>query len=582
MGMSRNVSSNSKCRCSVPGNDSLDQQSLRLALCGLWTFLLVSSISGCMPLPPLGGGEPFPECSDSGSPSGQFIDGLASSGVSFVHSVDKLWPFEPNDFTTPLAFTIGAGVVSADLDRDGNVDLVFAQTVGPNEVWWGRGDGEFEAGDPGDLALEEEWSSSLSAADFDGDGDLDLAVAFLDGMALLRLDEQRQFVDVTDASGVDGGTGWAGTLSWGDYDHDGDLDLYEGRHSTAVYDPDIVEAAPDHFWENQAGLFTDAVSSFPFPNGQDGAWLHGVWQDFDLDGTLDLLQVNDFGQTSANTFLWSNEGPSEGNSWQWSDKAPDSGLGMLAFPMGAAVRDFDGDGWVDLWFSDIGKVSLFRSLGPWSWIESSLTWAGSSTHVLSDISWSVVDIDLGGNGRPSVLVTYGPLPSEEDDPGFDAHQPDRFFVQEQSLGEDIAFVDRSEQVFPATQDGNSRGVGLADLNSDGVPDLVIGHIGDPPSILLGRCNEAHRVVVDLDDPTTANRFGVGARVDVEADGKQQTQTVRAGGRGTYSGSDPVLFFGLGAATRIEQLTITWPDNGEVQVLENLCSHCRISVTRGEE
>jgi hypothetical protein len=502
--------------------------------------------------------------------------------VSFVHSVDNLWPFQPNDFTTPIAFSIGAGVVSADLDRDGHVDLVFAQTVGPNEVWWGQGNGEFEAGEPGDLALEEELSASLSAADFDGDGDLDLVVASLDGITLLRLDEQRQFVDVTDASGIDGGNGWPGTPSWGDYDHDGDLDLYEGRHSTAIHDPDIVEPAPDHLWENQGGLFSDAINSFPFPDGQDGAWLHGVWQDFNLDGTLDLLHVNDFGDAATNTFLWSNEGTSEGNSWNWSDKATDSGLGILAAPMGTAVRDFDGDGWVDLWFSDIGKITLFRSLGPWSWIEATLSWAGSSTHVISDISWSVVDIDLSGNGRPSVLITYGPLPSEDDDPGFDRDQPDRFFVQEQSPGEDIEFVDRSEQVFPTIQDKNSRGVGLADLNADGVPDIVIGHIGAPPSILLGRCNEAHRVVVELDDPTTQNRFGVGARVVLEADEKQQEQTVRAGGRGTYSGSDPVLFFGLGAAERIDQLSVTWPDNGEVQVLENLCSHCRIKVTRGED
>jgi hypothetical protein len=533
-------------------------------------------------MPPAGGGVPFPDCEDPGPAAGQLTDGLSPSGVSFEHAVDMEFLFDPEDFTLPLAFTIGAGLVSADLDRDGNVDLVFAQTVGPNEIYWGLGDGTFEEGEAGALALAEELSTSLSAADFDGDGDLDLAVAFLDGMALLRLDEDRQFVDVTEEVGLEAGPGWAGTPSWGDYDHDGDLDLYEGRHSSAVYEDETIDAAPDHLWRNDGGSFRDEISTFPFPNGLDGAWLHGVWEDFDLDGTIDLLQVNDFGDTSVNTFLWSNEGAGPNDAWQWENKLSGSGIGLLVAPMGSAVRDFDGDGWPDLWFSDIGKISLFQSLGPWSWVESHLTWASSSSHVLSDVSWSVVDIDLAGNGKPSVLVTYGPLPSEKSDPGFDPNQPDRFFVQEQLPGEEIDFVDRAEEVFPTTQDGNSRGVGLSDLNADGVPDLVIGHIGGPPSILIGRCNQSHRTVIELHDPTSNNRFGIGARVTVEAREGQQTQTVRAGGRGTYSGSDPVLFFGMESSKRIDTLTVTWPDNGQVQTLENLCSHCRITVTRSEE
>ncbi|MEE2830094.1 MAG: CRTAC1 family protein [Myxococcota bacterium] len=529
--------------------------------------------------PSPGGGEPFPSCEDPTAAPGAFEDGLSGSGVDFVHGVDISFLLDPEDFTLPMAFTVGAGLVAADLDRDGSVDLVFAQTVGPNEIWWGRGDGSFEAGDPGDLALPDELSSAVSAADFDGDGDLDLAVVFLDGMTLLRLDEDRQFVDVTSETGVGGGLGWAGTPSWGDYDGDGDLDLYEGRHATAVYEDETIDAATDRLWRNENGTFTDRSGDLPFPDGLDGAWLHGVWEDLDLDGDLDLVQVNDFGDTSANSSLWANEGPGQEENWQWTDRIQESGLGLLVAPMGAAVRDFDGDEWPDLWFSDIGGMSLFRSTGPWSWVEAGAAWASTTSHVISDISWSVVDIDLAGDGLPAVLVTYGPLPAEPNDPGYDPDQPDRFFVQEQAPGEEPRFVDRGDQVFPSVQDGNSRGVGLADLNADGVPDLVIGHIGGPPSILLGRCTTANRLVLELQDLGTANRFGIGARVTVEAGGRVQTQTLRAGGRGTYSGSDPVLFFGLGDAEQVDRITVTWPDDGELQVLEQLCAHCKIVVER---
>jgi hypothetical protein len=523
--------------------------------------------------------DPFPDCEAPATPTGGFDDGIDESGVEFVHQVDKSFLSDPEDFTMPLAFTVGAGVVAADLDRDGAVDLAFPQTVGANEVWWGIGDGTFTRGDPGGLALPEKLSTGMSAADYDGDGDLDLTVTFLNGTALIRLDSDRQFTDVTESVGIAGGTGWGGTPSWGDYNGDGYLDLYEGRHSTAVYEDDSVDPAADLLWSNEAGLFTLSSADRPGAGGPEGAWLHGVWEDLDADGDLDLLQVNDFGDVAANSAVWRNDQVGADGLWQWTDQASTGGVGVLRAPMGAAVRDFDGDGWADLWLSDIGGFNLYRSLGPFSWIEAGSVWAGSDPHSITDTSWSVVDIDIAGFGRPAVVVTYGPLPAEPGDPGHDPNQPDRFYVQEQAAGEQPRFVDRADTVFPSAEDGNSRGVGLGDLNNDGVPDLVIGHIAGPPSILIGRCTTARRLVVELRDLETANRFGVGARVTVEAGGLSQTQTVRAGGRGTFSGSDPVLFFGLGVAEVTDQITVVWPNNGAIQTVERLCSHCRVVIQR---
>ena len=515
-------------------------------------------------------GDRFPECASPVAAPGGWTDARVAAGVDFEHFVPMEFLFDEDDYTLPLAFTVAAGVVSADLDQDGAVDLYFPQTVGANALYWGNGDGTFTIGNPGDAGLPDELSATASAADFDGDGDLDLAVMQMHGIRLLRLDG-RVFTDVTDDLGITQADGTAGTPSWADYDGDGDLDLFEGRHALAVYSDLDIDPAPDRLWRNDGATFTDVMSTFPLVAG-DGAWLHGVWDDFDGDGDLDLFHVNDFGEADVNSFLWENGG-ADGGGWSWTDRLADSGMGVLVAPMGSLVRDLDGDGWLDIWISGIGEMVIYRSLGPWSFVDATLSWAPSMLHVISDISWSVVDIDLDGDGVPGVLVTYGPLPSEPGDPEYDPDQPDRFFVGDPSAG----YANRGPAVFPSVQDGDSRGVGVSDLNGDGVPDVVIGHVNGPPSILVGQCTANNRLVVRLRDPSSNNRFGIGARVTVTSDSGAQVQTMRAGGRGTYSGSDPVLFFGMGQAAAAT-VTVRWTDGSE-QVLSDACTHCPLTVTR---
>ena len=85
-------------------------------------------------------------------------------------------------------------------------------------------------------------------------------------------------------------------------------------------------------------------------------------------------------------------------------------------------------------------------------------------------------------------------------------------------------------------------------------------------------------VVRLRDRGAYNRFGVGARVSVEAGGRVQGQEVVAGGRGAFSGGTPDLFFGLGAATGVDGLTVRWPD-GVSEEIGPVCGGCVITVER---
>ncbi len=252
-------------------------------------------------------GTALPVCDDPVDAPGGFRDGLSGSGVDFQHTSDDAFLLTEGDFLMPTAESLSAGVVAADFDQDGSVDLYLPQLVGDGAVYWGRGDGTFEAGAPGDAALSELICTGASAADFDGDGDLDLAVQCLAAFRLLEL-QGRDFVDVTEAYGIAAGPGWGGTPSWGDFDGDGDLDLYEGRQATAVYSNTEVDPAPDALWRNDGDVFVDVIDELPFPEDEDGLWLHGRFEDFDRDGDVDIFHVNDFGDVSTHSLLWENGG----------------------------------------------------------------------------------------------------------------------------------------------------------------------------------------------------------------------------------------------------------------------------------
>lgn len=522
--------------------------------------------------------EDLEACPDPG-PAG-FDDILDSSGVLFEHDAAPNLPDGLSDGVLDYLHDVTAGVVAADLDQDGWVDLLFPQPSGGGELFWGVDGTRFEAGE----ALPDTvgaLTAVASAADFDGDGLLDLAVGSPGRVVLLHNRGERRFVDVTAEVGLSDREGIVSGVSFGDVEGDGDLDLFVCRHVRDA-DPDsgVLFSARSDLWANERGGFVPRTEVLPYTDGDGGTCLHAAWTDLDQDGDVDLLQTNDFGDFYVSTLLLENR--SEGDDWSFVDRASGS-VSLLSAPMGAAIRDFDGSGLPDLWFSNLGAPLVFRQEEPWLFVDVSLAWAEAAPTERPWTSWSVLDVDLEGHGRPGALVTYGPLtvPQADGTPGGPTpfspilEQPDRFFAASASP-DDAAFIDLPVDALGI--DANSRGAALADLNRDGVPDVVIGHIGGRPSILRGRCTDANRLVVELRDPNAYNRFGVGARVTVTVGERVDVQEVRAGGRGTFSGSDPTLLFGTGTADRVQRLEVRWPD-GNVDVWTDLCGHCRVRVER---
>ncbi len=411
----------------------------------------------------------------------------------------------------------------------------------------------------------------------DGDGDLDL---YLAGWKRARLFENlgdRTFRERADA-GIAPPEAYPGAAAWADFDEDGDLDLFAGTFGTPSPGFSGPEPTPSRLYrQGPAWTFTDvAPELIPYVPGEEGPVHAARWRDLDADGDLDLLQINDFGATRGSTMIWENRGPGR----PFVDLAPEGGLGTLAYPMGSAQTDLDGDGLLDMLFTDLGMLRLFRSTGPGAWVDVGATWGEGLPRAEADASWSAVELDLDGDGHEEIYVSFGPIEGEQISPEvpFDPQQPDRVFSATGD-GDGLRLVEL-EGVFAGPQTGRGRGVAVADLTEDGVPDVVVNNIGGPPAVLAGGCTAHSRAWIRLRWPGSRNPHAVGAELGVEAGGRLRALTVHAGGPGSGSGQEPVVHLGLGDADQIDRISIRWPD-GATSALQGLEVGHEIILTRAE-
>lgn len=198
----------------------------------------------------------------------------------------------------------------SDYDNDGDQDLFVANGFTEdasqidNALYQNNGDGTFTEIDPVTIGIEHSYSSNGSWGDFDNDGDFDLFITNFVGINnnLYRNNGDGTFT--RRAAGVltsDGGDSVSST--WGDYDNDGDLDIYvtnDFNENNALYR------------NNGDGSFTKLTQVLPSNEG--GRSNGATWVDYDIDGDLDLFVPNGQRPASQNNILYTNNGAS-GNNW---------------------------------------------------------------------------------------------------------------------------------------------------------------------------------------------------------------------------------------------------------------------------
>ena len=406
----------------------------------------------------------------------------------------------------------------ADVDLDGDLDLAVSFTSGALRLY--RNDaGKFvEAGAAAGLPASGPEFRGLAWGDFDGDGDPDLyagasgAPGDPSGNRLYRNDGRGAFTEVAQSFGVALVAADSRQSSWIDYDRDGDLDLFSAQR-----------ASRNRLFRNDGDKFTDTseAAGLDDPRRSVGA----CWFDMDEDGDLDLFLAN---QEADKDAFYRNDGG------VFTDAAP--GLGMhrpertlAEGGVGCAVGDYDNDGHLDLFVATYGDQLLYRNLGGGKFRETAAE-AGVRQHLHAvGASWGDADND----GWLDLYVTAYE----------DARSRAFLFMNRRGCFEDVLTGDNP--LLAA-----DHGVQWADIDRDGDLDLSLtetfidgaGHRLFRNGLPREAAEHSLQVAV-LDHAGRATQAGAEVRL-YAADGRLLGTRLVTAGDGYGSQSEGAVHFGL--------------------------------------
>ncbi|MCZ7639748.1 MAG: FG-GAP-like repeat-containing protein [Verrucomicrobia bacterium] len=582
------------------------------------------------------------------------------TGITFTNLLPE------SRFLTNQVLPNGAGVAAGDVDNDGWCDLYFCGLSSPNCLYRNLGQWRFEditaaAG----VACPELDATGAAFADLDGDGDLDLVVNSIGGGTHLFFNDGRgHFTPGSEVLNPGrGGT----SLALADADGDGDLDLYVANYRTStlmdapgtrfsvrMLDGQLVVASingrpptdpewtnrfrftielgqggrgkfaheelgeADVFYRNAGGgrfvpvLWTDgtfldedgqALAEPPFDWG-----LSVAFRDFNEDGWPDLYVCNDFGTPDR---FWLNDGNGRFRA------APRLALRQTSLAsMAVDVADVNRDGLDDFLVVEMlsrehrrrltqrnvvqGKTpspaeilsrpqyprnTLFLSRGDGTYAEVA-QYAGLDA---SEWSWSPLFVDVDLDGYDDLLVTNG---FERDNMNADVQariQATRA-AQRARTAEELQL----RRLFPRLDTANlafhnqgnlefvevgqawgfdtptiSQGACLADLDNDGDLDAIVNNLNAAAAVYRNDAT-APRLAVRLAG-LPPNTQGIGARLTVTGVPAPQSHVMTCGGR-YLSGDAPLRVFAAGSPTNRLRLEVRWPSGRTSLVSEAWANH----------
>lgn len=539
-------------------------------------------------------------------------------------------------------FYNGGGVAAGDVTGNGYPDLFFTGNMTSNRLYKNRGDYQFEdITESAGLLSDGYWSTGASMVDINGNGLLDIFVT-LSGPPEGDDRHNRLYINNGDGTFTDkakeygiADIGLSTHVVFFDYNGSGLLDMYlinnsfrsvggyEGVTGETRKEPDPRGASK--LYRNEGGYFTDVTEEAGIYSSIIGFGLSATVADINRNGLPDLYVANDFFERD---YLYINNG-----NGTFTESLEDKIRSLSFSSMGSDIADLNNDGWPDIYVSDMlpedqerlkskmtietwdeyqeniergfhykytrNTLQLNRGDGSYSEI-GRLT----NTHA-TDWSWAVLLADFDLNGYNDIFVANGIYKDLLDQDYIEQVANPRVIrqmIEEEGdvimrLMEQMSSVPISNYIFANRGElnfenktsgwgldnpGFSSGAAWADLNGNGVLDLIVNNVNGPSEIYRNRADKLFpertwlKVNLEGDKPNT---LGIGAQLEIWS-GDQYWYREHILQRGFQSSVEPGLHVGLNETKSIDSLKVRWPD-GRISRIEDIDLPASITVSQDD-
>jgi len=473
----------------------------------------------------------------------------------------------------------GGGVCVFDLNKDGFEDLYMTSGMKEDVLYLNKGDGTFENIYEGSgLEVSRNYvTQGVVGADVNRDGWVDLYITTITTKdSIKRIPRARNlfflnngdntFTDATEAYRIEALNSFSTGANFGDFNADGYPDLYVGNYFRNyqgeltyidIDDATIVGAnstSEGYLLKNVKGrYFEDVFRDY----GLDftGYGFGGVFTDFDNDSDQDLFVNHDFGFKKEPDLLLENQYPQK----SFKDVSQEYEMDLEINSMGTAVGDYDQDGDMDYFITDIRFNHFMENQGVGKPFRDVLKIKGMNIHT---ISWGANFADFDHDGDLDLFVANGDLNPNTTPMG------DFYFENN-----DNTFIEKG-RAKGVSDYGVGRGSVVFDMENDGDLDILV--VNQKP-VLAYPVSSVTRLY--RNDSTVGNwskialrgieaeSHGLGSRVKVIAGELQMIREIDGGGSSHLSQNTTIAHFGLGQAISIDSVIVTWT-GGKRQILTN--------------
>lgn len=525
----------------------------------------------------------------------QFVDVTQEAGIHYKHT-------DGRSGQKYFMETLGSGAAFFDYDADGDPDLYFvngaplpgyvAQEVPTNCLYRNNGDGTFTDVTDESGVGDTGYGHGCAVGDYNNDGQLDLYVTNYGTNRLYRNNGDGTFTDVAEIAGVTEPR-WSASCAFADYDRDGNLDLYVVNY--IVFDIDEnpwcglkekgirAYCKPDNF---------PAQSDTLFRNNGDGTFTDvtksaGIYNITGKGLGVVWGDYNNDGapdiyvaNDSTENFFYHNNRDGTFEEIGFMVGVALSEDGAAENGMGTAFGDWNNDGWLDLTVTNYAQQTNTLYHNDADGFFTDAT-ATTKTAQLTYpyLGWATAFIDYDNDGYQDLFVANGHLHENLAELGQQGTYGQRNLLFRNNYNG--TFTEVSETLGPGMRlEDVSRGATFADYDSDGDIDIVVTNSNAAPRLLRNDGgNQKNYLQIRL-IATQGTTDAIGARVKITTGELTQTREVRSGD-GYLSQRDLTLHFGVADYAQIDSIEIQW-QSGAKQLIKSVPANQVLSLKENSD